>query len=349
MKLIAALAIALSIAVPASTAATHVHVAFLQGEQVVRVARPGTTASAALRALIAGPTAAERSRGFRTYFDPNTSVNQLTVTGPLATVDLSRAFESGAPERRAARLAQLLGTLTGVEGIAKVQVLVEGSAPLGLVPDVSLASPITFAQLETPTVAVPVPPPLRLPAPDPATKTLQGRLIELGYLLPRDNDGRFGPATSDALLTFQKWERLDRTGMLDTKTRLRLATAVRPMPVLLGQSGKQAQILLDRQVALLISNGRVVRAISVSTGKASTPTPPGNYRVYAKIPRWWSTPFREWLPWALPFVGGIAFHQYPDVPTYPASHGCVRQHDTVARWTFNFAYVGMPVHVIARS
>jgi len=70
--------------------------------------------------------------------------------------------------------------------------------------------------------------------------------------------------------------------------------------------------------------------------------------VYAKIPRWWSTPFREWLPWALPFVGGIAFHEFAVVPVYPASHGCVRQSYTVARWTYDFAEVGMPVRVLGR-
>ena len=92
-----------------------------------------------------------------------------------------------------------------------------------------------------------------------------------------------------------------------------------------------------------------MRTIPVSTGKPATPTPPGDYRVYAKIPRWWSTPFREWLPWALPFVGGIAFHELQDVPVFPASHGCVRQSFTVAKWTYDFASVGMPVKVIAKS
>jgi hypothetical protein len=37
------------------------------------------------------------------------------------------------------------------------------------------------------------------------------------------------------------------------------------------------------------------------------------------------------------------------VPTFPASHGCVRQSFTVARWTYNFSFVGMPVKVLARS
>jgi L,D-transpeptidase-like protein len=65
-----------------------------------------------------------------------------------------------------------------------------------------------------------------------------------------------------------------------------------------------------------------------------------------RSPRWWSVPFREWLPYALPFVGGIAFHEFGDVPAYPASHGCVRQSSSIAPWTYRFAYVGMPVKVI---
>jgi Putative peptidoglycan binding domain/Sporulation and spore germination len=232
-------------------------------------------------------------------------LHRLHVSGSLATVDFSSAFASGSGQRRAARVAQLLGTLTGLDGIRRVQLLVEGAKPLGLVKGVSLGSPITLRQLRTPNIPVPVPPPERLPAPDPATKHLQQQLIELGYLLRGDDDGRFGPATSDALLAFQKWERLARTGIVDGRTRARLAKAARPTPVSSGAMGKRAEVLLDRQLTLLIRNGRVVRAISVSSGKQ----------------RWWSVPFREWLPWALPFVGGIAFHQFPVVPAYPASHG----------------------------
>ena len=333
----------------AAHAADSVPVAFLQGEQLAVVTRAGSSPTEAVRALLAGPTVAERRRGFRTYLAAGTRLHRIGVSGSLATVDLNPAFAAGTAERRAARLAQLLKTLTGLDGITRVQVLVDGSPPIGLVAGVSLAKPITLRLLETPNVPVPVPPQPRLPAPDAPTKSLQEQLINLGYLLPGDDDGRFGPATSDALLTFQKWEHLNRTGMLDATTKAQLVTATRPLPVSTAGRGKRAEILLDRQVALLIKENTVVRAISVSTGKASTLTPPGDYHVYAKIPRWWSTPFREWLPWAVPFVGGIAFHQYEVVPTYPASHGCVRQHPNVAQWTYNFAYVGMPVKVIARS
>jgi hypothetical protein len=349
MRILLAFAIVSSLIVlspaTATPAAGHIQVAFLQGEQLVRLQRPGATAADAMRALIGGPTASERFRGVRTYFEARTPLRRLSISGSVATVDLGSAFAAGAVERRTARLAQLLRTLTGVGGITKVQVLVDGSAPIGLVPDLSLAAPITLKQLQTPSVGIQPPPPLRLPPPDPETKTLQVRLIELGYLLPGDSDGRFGPATSDAILTFQKWERLTRTGMIDSRTKARLATAVRPTPIAPGGKGKRAEVLLDRQVALLIKDDQVVRAISVSTGKPSTPTPPGSYKVYAKIPRWWSTPFREWLPWALPFVGGIAFHELNDVPAYPASHGCVRLPAGEANRVYAFVDVGTPVYV----
>jgi peptidoglycan hydrolase-like protein with peptidoglycan-binding domain len=337
-------------AVPGETAQTRVPVFFLQGEQLARVDRTGTTPLDAVRALIAGPTRAEAVKGFRTYVPAGTRVRSVTVANGIATVDLNEPFASGAdPGSLLARLSQLVRTLTGLQGATKVQLLIDGAVVAARFPGVSTSDPVSFGFLQTPNVPVPKPPQLKLPAPDAAVKRLQLRLIELGYLLRGDDDGRFGPATQNAILAFQKWERLRRTGLMDAQTNARLATAKHPAPLTRGVSGKRAEILLDRQVSLVINNNRVVRTIAVSSGKPSTPTPPGDYRVYAKIPRWWSVPFREWLPWALPFVGGIAYHEFPDVPTFPASHGCVRQSTTVARWTYNFATIGMPVKVIARS
>jgi hypothetical protein len=343
-----------AVAVFAGPAAAQPHarvsVFFVQGEQLARVARPGATPTDVVRQLVAGPTAAEVGRGFRTYVPGGTRVLGVSVANGVATVDLGERFASG---RNAgsllARLSQLVRTLTGVQGATTVQLLLNGKVVVGRFPGIATGRPISFRYLETPNVPVPVPPQPRLPAPDERVRVVQQRLIELGYLLDGDDDGRFGPATQNALLSFQKWEGLGRTGLLDAQTESRLSTAAHPAPLTRGGSGKRAEILLDRQVALLIENDQVVRTIAVSTGKPSTPTPPGSYRVYAKIRRWWSVPFREWLPYALPFVGGIAFHEFGDVPAFPASHGCVRQLFTVAQWTYDFAFVGMPVKVLSRS
>jgi L,D-transpeptidase catalytic domain/Putative peptidoglycan binding domain len=177
----------------------------------------------------------------------------------------------------------------------------------------------------------------------------QQKLAALGFLLSADVDGVNGAQTQTAVLAFQKWEGLSRDGVLGPQTLAALATAQRPTPITQGPPGKRAEVLLDRQVALAIDDNKVVRVIPVSTGKPSTPTPPGDFKVYAKIAKWWSTPFREWLLWAVPFNAGIAFHEFPEVPPYAASHGCAREMETTAKWLYGFSVVGMPVKVLATS
>jgi lipoprotein-anchoring transpeptidase ErfK/SrfK len=289
------------------------------------------------------------AKGFRTYIPVGTQLHSAVVASGVATIDVSARFTSGADAgNRLARLAQLVRTVSAA-GAARVQLLVDGAKVSGVFPRIHTERPITFAVLRTPDV--PLPPPRREKEgpPDPRVKQEQQRLIQLRYLPAGTADGRLGPATEEAILAFQKWERLPRTAVADAATLARLETAQRPSPLTRGSAGKRAEVLIDRQVALLILDNKLFRAIAVSTGKPSTPTPPGKYRVYAKIQRWWSVPFREWLPWAVPFVGGIAFHEFGVVPTYPASHGCVRQPVAVARMTYDFAEVGMPVQVVGRS
>jgi lipoprotein-anchoring transpeptidase ErfK/SrfK len=347
--LIAGAVALLLIGVTARASAT-VRVTFVQGEQNVAVERPGGGIEAAVAALVDGPTAAERARQVRTYIRPGTPVRSVTQVGGVATIDLGRRFVAGSTaDEVLARLSQVVATGTSVPGVRSVQVLIEGGIPLGLFPGVNATVPLTRAALRTPDVGPP--PPSRLPATAPTTGTrqIQERLAALGYLLPGDADGRTGPGTTAAVAAFQKWEGLGRDGVAGPQTRARLATAVRPTARTRGESGRRIEVLLDRQLVLAIQDDRVVRALHVSSGKPSTPTPAGAYRVYAQFDRWWSVPFREWLLWASPFVGGIAFHQFPEVPYYAASHGCVRVPEANARWLYRFLSVGTPVLAIASS
>jgi hypothetical protein len=183
-----------------------------------------------------------------------------------------------------------------------------------------------------------------------STKThkLQRRLADLGYLNPAHVDGKMGEETSFAVTAFQKWSGLLRTGVAGPATIKALARAVRPPPIGTG-TGKRVEVLLDRQLALLIDGGRVVFTIAVSTGKGSTATPTGSFHVFRKEVESWSQPFHVWLPWASYFVGGIAFHQYEDVPAEAASHGCVRVPRYDAELLYQFASLGTPVHVLATS
>ncbi len=326
-------------------------VSFLQGEQLVTVERPrATTVQAALLALTRGPTAAERRRGIRNRVLRGTPVRSVTVTGGVATVDFGTKLVRGDdPAVLLARLGQVVGTATAVPGVRSVRVRILGGTPMGLFPGVDARVPLTMRTLRTPDHPVPVTPdePVAPPADD--TRVLQQRLADLGYLAPSGVDGRGGPATTAAIIAFQKWQRLARDGQAGPQTRAALAGATRPTPVSAGSRGRRLEILLDRQVVLAIENGVVVRTIHASTGAAATPTTTGSFSVYGKFQRWWSVPFRTWLPWSVAFVGGIALHEYPDVPVVPASHGCVRLTPGDARWVYDFSSVGTPVRVLATS
>jgi hypothetical protein len=331
--------------------AQTVKVWFLHGEQMESVSREGQTAEDALRQLLAGPTAAETKRGFETYVPNGTKLRSVTVENGVATVDLSLKFALGRDGASLlARLSQVVHTATGPEGAKRVRLLVQGGVPLGMFPGVSLAGrAITVDYLETPNVPIPKPPAVKPQPVDAQVRAAQRRLAQIGYLLPADVDGQDGPQTEAAVLAFQKWEGLARDGDIGPQTLRRLQSATRPAPLTRGGASRRAEVLLDRQVALAIENDRVVRVLHVSTGASATPTPPGDFKVYAKIPKWWSVPFREWLLWAVPFNGGIAFHELAEVPPYAASHGCVRERFGTAKWMFDFARVGMPVKVLSRS
>ena len=330
--------------------AASVRVYFLQGEQLVAVARPGSTARAAVVALLAGPTRPETGRQFRSYVPPGTRVRSVRLAGGVATVDLGEQFATGRDaESLSARVTQLVYTLTSVPGVKSVRLLVSGGVPLGLFPGFAFSRPVTRAQATRPVVPPPRPPPDAGGQPNADTRALQQRLADLGFLPASSVDGVAGEETRFAVIAFQKWARLGRDGVAGPQTRAALAAAGRPSPITSGGSGRRVEVLLDRQLALAIENNRVVRAIHVSSGATGFATPPGSYSVFRKEARSWSVPFKVWLPWASYFVGGIAFHEYPDVPVSPASHGCVRTPRYDARWLYEFTPIGTPVRVLAGS
>ena len=331
-------------------------VSFVRGEQATTVKRPGSTVADAVAGLLGGPTRAEAAGGVRTYVPKSTRLRSVSVSGTVATIDLSLPFVSvdQEPDSLRARLTQLVRTAIGLQGVKGVKLLVDGGTPLGLFPGVTTTAVLTDDYLEpttpAPPVAVQTPPSTTTQsAPSDDVRAAQQRLADLGYLLPADVDGKLGPATQAAVIAFQKWEGLGRDGVLGARTAARLRTATRPTPITRGGPGRRVEVLVDRQLALAIEDDRVVRALHVSTGKPSTPTPIGSFKVYAQFQKWWSTPFAEWLLWASPFTGGIAFHQLSDVPVFAASHGCVRLTAAQARWLYGFVKVGTPVKVMAKS
>lgn len=177
-------------------------------------------------------------------------------------------------------------------------------------------------------------------------RALNGRLAGLGYLPGGSaRSAAFGDATYHGVVAAQKWERLARDGIVGPQTRGALAHARRPRPSY-GGHGRRVEIHFDRQVVLLMVDGRVRRAIAVSTGKPGYRTPAGEFRVYAKARHSYSYEYGVWLPYASYFIRGVALHGYAEVPTSPASHGCVRVPLAFAPEVYRFVRVGTPVRVL---
>lgn len=179
-------------------------------------------------------------------------------------------------------------------------------------------------------------------------RRLRRDLVRLGYLPPRAFGPNYDERVMHAVTALQKWENLPRDGSVGSGTRRAIRRLRVPRPELQLNRRVRAEVLLDRQLLLVIHGDHVIRALPISSG-AGGATPPGRYSIYSKAPSSWSKRYKVWLPWASYFNAGIAFHGYPDVPAVAASHGCVRVPLKFARELYNLLPLGARVDVIATS
>jgi L,D-transpeptidase catalytic domain/Sporulation and spore germination/Putative peptidoglycan binding domain len=320
-----------ALALPAeSGAAVRGDVWFLRSGEPVAVARAAPGIPGLVRSLLAGPTRRERSSGISSAILARTPLLDVRIERRVVTVDLGARFASGRDEvALGARVGQVVRTLRSIPGVAGVRVRIEGGIPVGLFPGYDLRRTVTaVSAAATPS----------------GVRELQLLLVDLGFLDPGGVTGEADDQTAVGVLAFEKWAGLPRDGVLDERVRAMLLRTTRPQP-LLRRPGRRVEIDLGRQVALQIVDDRVERVFHISSG-AGGATPSGSFRVYRKERMSWSVPFSTWMPWASYFVGGIAFHAYPSVPAYAASHGCVRMMARDAPLMYAFATHGTPVDVL---
>ncbi len=191
----------------------------------------------------------------------------------------------------------------------------------------------------TAVVAVHELPDLALGSRGAAVEVLERRLVELRYHL-RGVDDVFDFRTADAVMAFSKVQRMPRVQTVTSSVWRALA---RPRSFVPRDRSQGFHIEVDqtRQVLATVLDGRVAAIFHVSTGKASTPTRDGTFHVFSKLAGF--SPKRLYYPSF--FDGGRAIHGWTDVPTYPASHGCVRVPYWIAIWIFDQADYGTPVIV----
>ncbi|GGK74414.1 L,D-transpeptidase family protein [Mangrovihabitans endophyticus] len=236
-----------------------------------------------------------------------------------------RRRSSALPSTR--RLTLLLSLLTAMTMMATSAVVAVTSAA-------ARANPVGYAAADRPSV--------RYGSRGATVRYLQQRLAALRYDVG-GVDGVFGTDTLHAVYAFQKVQRIGVDGIVGRTTWTKLASPYRP-GARHRHSAAAVEISLSRRVVFLTRRGAVTRIVDASPGKASTRTPTGNFTIGRRINGWRQSHLGLlWRPYY--FYGGYAVHGSNSVPTYAASHGCVRVTVPAMNRLWSQLFIGERVHV----
>jgi hypothetical protein len=177
----------------------------------------------------------------------------------------------------------------------------------------------------------------------PAVRLLQRLLADKGYVV--GERGVYDARTARAVLAFRKVTDMARTELATSDVYDRLLAGAGAFKVRYPDDGHHVEGDLTHQVLALIDKGRVQRIYPISSGKPSTPTVLGRFRVYYKTPGINA----KGMVYSSYFIRGYAVHGYADVPTYPASHGCLRAPVPDAIPIYDWIETGDPVDVYYRD
>lgn len=104
------------------------------------------------------------------------------------------------------------------------------------------------------------------------------------------------------------------------------------------------------QTLTLLENGVAVESFLVSTGLSGTPTPIGEYTIYAKLSKTdmrGEGYFAPAVPWVLVFKGDYTIHGNYWATAFgrPSSHGCVGLPVSTAKYVYDWTPMGTPVTI----
>jgi lipoprotein-anchoring transpeptidase ErfK/SrfK len=175
----------------------------------------------------------------------------------------------------------------------------------------------------------------------PAVRLLQQELSALGYVVGKR--GLYDDRTARAVLAFRKVTGMARTTNASADVFGALAKGKGAFHVRYPNQGKHVEADLSEQVIALIRGSKVERIYPASSGKPSTPTVQGTFRVYSKSPGFNA----KGMYFSNYFIRGFAIHGYAEVPVFAASHGCLRVPIPDAIPIYNWIKIGDIVDVYA--
>jgi hypothetical protein len=152
----------------------------------------------------------------------------------------------------------------------------------------------------------------------PVVGAFKSHLAQMGYV---SGGGRcFNSRLGREVLAYRKVNDMDRTKKAGPGLVAAAFEGKGGYHVKYPDAGEHAEVPIDKQVLVLIKDGKPFAIYPVSTGKPSTPTITGHYEFYRQEPGYNS----EGMYYSFYWHNGYAVHGYAEVPNYAASHGCVR-------------------------
>ena len=168
---------------------------------------------------------------------------------------------------------------------------------------------------------------------------LQRWLKRLGYYVPRN--GKWDGGTQRAVLAFRKTNRMARTTNASVDVTRMLAAGQGGYKVRFPQNGRHVEADLSRQIMVLVDKGKAQHIFHISSGAPVTPTLRGNFRFYRYEPGYNNLG----MYYSVYYDRGYAIHGYKSVPTYPASHGCLRNPTANSIFIYNWVKIGMQINI----
>lgn len=171
---------------------------------------------------------------------------------------------------------------------------------------------------------------------------IQQRLLASGFHASRS--GVFDFQTQAAVWALQKAFGLPVNGVVGEAELQHLRRRERApvlRPDITDRFGDHVEISIGRQLVQVVRGGAVEWSVHTSTGKPSTPTITGLFRILDHRPGFNASH----MYMTMHFSGGYAIHGYDPVPLYPASHGCARVIYADAELLYAVVPDGMPVIV----
>jgi hypothetical protein len=152
----------------------------------------------------------------------------------------------------------------------------------------------------------------------PFVQLIQQRLAALHFYIPQT--GRYDSGTGLAIDAYHRLLHRGTSQTLDSSTVTWLLNGWGQFKLRFPRHGQHAEGNLSLQLLALANGSHVYRIYPISSGKPSTPTVLGDFRVYRKSPGY----LPDGMYFSNFFTGGYAIHGFNPAPDYPASHGCMR-------------------------